>query len=364
MPTICMLRCLGDLAEAEDDAAGQPPSPASSPLPLPIAPGSFLRVAKGLPADQALTALTVECWVRPRKLNTWQSLIGQHNYPTACGYSLGIDVQGRIGFYVGDGGAYRPDQAVYGPALAQDQWQHVVGTWDGKFKSLWLNGRRVAEQAYAGPVRPGTAPLWLGACGHNLTGIPPRDRLPAPDYAIPKAAPFSSAAQWGVNVYYTPGTARRAWLAEQQGRPQIALGPGSAHPGTTGEVRLEFERFLLAGDPHACGMIWDLAVDERKGELYVLSDPRPFREAPELRVFDRQGRYVRTVRPFHPALPRANVQDLCVRTAREGDTELVIPKLFETLCGSLSLYGAFWHLPQKISLAPDGVLGKAATSPC
>ena len=35
----------------------------------------------------------------------------------------------------------------------------------------------------------------------------------------------------------------------------IELGPGSAHPGTTGEVMLELEDFLLDGDPHACGII-------------------------------------------------------------------------------------------------------------
>ena len=104
------------------------------------------------------------------------------------------------------------------------------------------------------------------------------------------------------------------------------------------------------------GIIWDLAVNERKGELYVLSDPRRVREAPELRVFDRQGQYLRTIMPFNPTLPRASVQDLCGQTAREGETELVIPKLFETLCGSLSLYGAYWHLPQKMTLAPDGDL--------
>ena len=42
--------------------------------------------------------------------------------------------------------------------------------------------------------------------------------------------------------------------AEQSGKPAIELGPGSAHPGTTGEVRLELEEFLMDGDPHACGM--------------------------------------------------------------------------------------------------------------
>jgi len=188
-----------------------------------------------------------------------------------------------------------------------------------------------------------------------LTGIPARESLPEPDYAKPKPVPLSTAAQWGVSVYFPPPLARRSFLAEERARTE-ALGPGSAHPGTTGEVKLELEGFLLAGDPHARGIIWDLAVDEQKGELYVLSDPRRMREAPELRVFDRQGKYLRTVMPLNPNLPRASVQDLCGKMAREGEAELVIPKLFETLCGSLSLYGAYWHLPQKMALAPDGDL--------
>ncbi len=189
----------------------------------------------------------------------------------------------------------------------------------------------------------------------TLTDIPPRDHLPAPDYAVPKPAPFSSAEQWGVTTYRPPPLARRSFLAQQR-EQTIALGPGSAHPGTTGEVRLELEEFLLAGEPHACGIIWDLAVDQRTGELYVLSDPRQVREAPELRVFDRRGQYLRTIMPFPPTLPRASVLDLCAGTAREGDSELIIPKMFETLCGSLSLYGAYWHLPQKMVLAPNGDL--------
>ncbi|MHB8954991.1 MAG: hypothetical protein ACYC4U_18615 [Pirellulaceae bacterium] len=189
----------------------------------------------------------------------------------------------------------------------------------------------------------------------TLTGLPAREHLPPPDYVTPKPDPLSSGAQWGVATYRPPPAARRAFLAEQQTQ-KMALGSGSVHPGTTGEVRLELEGFLLAGSPHAAGIIWDLAVDERNGELYVLSDPRQVREAPDLRVFDRQGQYLRTLMPFNPTLPREHLQDLCEKTVREGGVELVIPKLFETLCGSLTLYGAYWHLPQKMVLAPDGDL--------
>jgi hypothetical protein len=75
-----------------------------------------------------------------------------------------------------DGKGYRPERVLYGPVLTPDQWQHVVGTWDGKTKSLWINGRMVAQEAFEGPVLPGAAPLWLGACGHNGSGGEPSAR--------------------------------------------------------------------------------------------------------------------------------------------------------------------------------------------
>jgi len=158
------------LGPAVDDPAGDevlvafPPSP---PVPQPIHPGSFVHVDKGLPAGESLEALTLECWVRPWRLNGWQTLLGQHNYPTACGYGLGLDGEGRVQFYLSDGQAYRPERALAGPVLAHRQWQHVVGTWDGTTKSLWIDGQMVAEQPFAGPVQPGPAPLWLGACGYD-----------------------------------------------------------------------------------------------------------------------------------------------------------------------------------------------------
>lgn len=190
---------------------------------------------------------------------------------------------------------------------------------------------------------------WQGASSSpeawaTLSGIPPRESLPRPDYST------RGLTRW----YRPPNGAGRSFLAEE-GRRTIELGPGSAYPGTTGEVKLELEGFLLAGDPHARGIIWDLTVDERKGKLYVLADTRPFRGVAEVRVFDRRGAYLRTIMPLNPTLPRSSVRDLCRKTAREGGVELVIPKLFEPW-GEISMYGDWWHHPQKIALAPDGDL--------
>jgi len=178
----------------------------------------------------------------------------------------------------------------------------------------------------------------------TLTGIPAREHLPEPEYVV------RGLTRW----YRPPNKAGRLFLAEQAGRT-IQLGPGSAHPGTTGEVTLELEAFLLEGDPHARALIWDLAVDEKSGELYVLSDTRPVRGVAEVRVFDRQGEYLRTVVPLNPNLGPPRVQDLCRSVAVEGGCELVIPKLFQPW-GEPSFYGDWWHHPQKLVVGPGGKL--------
>ncbi|MBL7037466.1 MAG: hypothetical protein ISR77_02500 [Pirellulaceae bacterium] len=195
---------------------------------------------------------------------------------------------------------------------------------------------------------------WCGAFSNPaeaglLTGIPAREGFPVP--------PLSGYA----GCYRLDGGYRQGFNlpsdtspgAEEQ-RP-IPLGPGSSHPGTTGEVRIELEEFLLGGNVHARALIWDLAVDEKKGELYVLSAARR-KSAIELRVFGRQGKYLRTIMPFNPTLPRDSVRDLCRKTVSEGMVELIVPKLFETCGTEPSLYGEYWHLPQSLAIAPNGDL--------
>ena len=154
-------------------------------------------------------------------------------------------------------------------------------------------------------------------------------------------------------------TACPGWVSAVQEdgvrKPAIELGPGSAHPGTTGEVRLELEKFILEGDPHACGIIWDLAVDQQKGELFVLCEPKRVGGVGEVRVFDRSGAYLRTIMPLNPALPYSSVPDICQEVVRERGTELIVPK-FDLSWGEPSFYGAFWDSHKKIALAPDGDL--------
>ena len=203
-------------------------------------------------------------------------------------------------------------------------------------------------------AREGQTRCWHGEFSNPakaglLTGIPARERFPIPprlNYA--GCYRLDGGYRQGFNM---PSDTAPAGAED---RP-IRLGPGSTHPGTTGEVRIELEEFLLGGNVHARALIWDLAVDDKKGELYVLSAARR-KSAIELRVFDRQGNYLRTIMPFSPTLSSDSVRDLCRKTVLEGSVELVVPELFETCGTEPSLYGEYWHLPQSMVLAPNGDL--------
>ncbi|MEW4570726.1 LamG domain-containing protein [Tautonia sp. JC769] len=135
--------------------------------PQPIHPGSYVHIERHLPPGEAIDSLALECWVRPWPTARQQGLITQHDAPGSCGLGLLIDEQGRAAFYLGDGDVWRADRLLTGPALEPKQWHHVVGTWDGRRQALWVNGRQVAERAIEGPVRPGGAPLRLGAIGSD-----------------------------------------------------------------------------------------------------------------------------------------------------------------------------------------------------
>ena len=134
----------------------------------PIHPGSYVRVKKGLPADAELNALTIECWVRPWKLKSWQGILTQHDYPDRCGYGLFLDAEGRAVFSIGSGGVFDQDSLVIGPKLNRLQWHHLVGVWNGTTKTaaIWVDGKHAAEWQAKGkflPRRAGPAELRIGA---------------------------------------------------------------------------------------------------------------------------------------------------------------------------------------------------------
>ena len=134
----------------------------------PIHPGSYLHVNKALPVERRLSQLTLECWIRPFQLSGWQGLLTQHDYPEHCGVGLFLS-EGKIVFGTGSGGSYEAAafQQTKSGLVKAHRWHHLIGSWDGKEKRIYLDGKVVAEAAFAGPVRPGKTALHIGAAGQD-----------------------------------------------------------------------------------------------------------------------------------------------------------------------------------------------------
>lgn len=140
-----------------------PPTP---PTPQAIHPGSYVQVKNALPEQAELSALTLECWVRDFSIKDTCGLITQFDLPQHCGLGLFALPDGGVGFYLGDGGRFTWKKMHSVPAVLKKlQWHHLAATWDGRHKSLWVDGVRVGNWKFSGPVRPGPAALRLAARG-------------------------------------------------------------------------------------------------------------------------------------------------------------------------------------------------------
>jgi putative membrane-bound dehydrogenase-like protein len=139
-----------------------------NPISQPIHPGSYVHVSKGLPTARRLTEFTLEGWIRPFSLEGWQGLITQHDYPEHSGVGLFLN-NGRIAFMTGTGGSYQAatlHQTDPGLIHAQN-WHHIVASWDGEKKRIYVDGELAGEFPFVGMVRPGQTALRLGAYGNQ-----------------------------------------------------------------------------------------------------------------------------------------------------------------------------------------------------
>jgi hypothetical protein len=131
--------------------------------PQPIHPGSYVYIGKRL--REKMRAITLECWVRLWDLTRLQGLISQEDKDSEEGLALGIGKDGFVGFYLGDG--VSPDEKVVDRTkpgtVKRNRWHHVVATWDGMKKRVFVDAEELGAWDFAGPLLPGRHALRLGA---------------------------------------------------------------------------------------------------------------------------------------------------------------------------------------------------------
>ncbi|MCE9543930.1 MAG: LamG domain-containing protein [Planctomycetia bacterium] len=164
-------RLAGDVDDSKADVVLSTVK-SSEPAQQPIHPGSYIYVERGLPHDAPLNGLTLECWVRPWKLNATQGIVTQQDAPNAAGVGLMLSDQGCPRFCLDSGAPIDAPAGgsfviLSGPSLKLRRWSHLAATFDGREATLWVNGRKVASAEVKHEVRPAAVPLRLGACSNR-----------------------------------------------------------------------------------------------------------------------------------------------------------------------------------------------------
>jgi hypothetical protein len=88
---------------------------------------------RGLPNN---SSFTYSIWANPSATQTQRVLIGRHNDATG-GSAVGIDTNNTIKFHLNN---YTTQRVLTSRALPNNQWSHIIGTWDGATLNVYING--------------------------------------------------------------------------------------------------------------------------------------------------------------------------------------------------------------------------------
>jgi hypothetical protein len=195
--------------------------------------------------------VSVEAWVNPISLPGHGGVFCT-SYPPSVGYELGLGV-----------GVVQPSEklsfgtfsSTSGWCVAEDGepsltvWSHLVGTYDGAYFRLYINGVEIAD-AYGGPLEYGSAPLRIGrnhfteADGYWHGGIA---QVALYDRALPEAT---------VKEHYEAGlggTPRITGVAEGVAGAAAALTASTQIPmaasGASSTAKMTFSAGPSAGFP-------------------------------------------------------------------------------------------------------------------
>ncbi|MBM4023199.1 MAG: LamG domain-containing protein [Planctomycetes bacterium] len=217
--------------------------------PQPIRPGSFVVVEQGIPAT--VTALALECWVRPFRPAGEQIFFSQG--PRAGGIGLGLTADGRVE-------AWGPVGLV-GGNLAARRWHHVVVQWAAGKATLWIDAQEAATAAFEGGLAVPDGPLLLAASEVDAAA----GRFLEGDLAMPAVHGRPLTAAEVADRFANRGTAVPSaqelvacWpLTEEHGDVIGDVGPRAAH----GRI-VNLATWMIGGPS------FDAARVERYGDRY------------------------------------------------------------------------------------------------
>ena len=117
------------------------------------------------------TGVTISAWIRPSKTtDRWQTIARREDSWRRQLLAIGRDGD-TWGLWMGAGiaGGYVEFGAPVTPqAIADGEWHHVAGTYDGKQMNLYVDGKQIGSKAIEGKLNTqSTQPMKIGSYGNE-----------------------------------------------------------------------------------------------------------------------------------------------------------------------------------------------------
>jgi hypothetical protein len=146
---------------------------------LPASPQSSPRGSCAIAADSPLLKITgdisLEAWINPSMVSgtNFAGILMKYVNPGETAYGIYLMPGGQVSFYLGASGVFSPaNRLLSNGTVPTDTWTHVVGTWDGTTKRLYINGLLNASELFAGPVYDTSEEVFVGAFNGGPGGDP------------------------------------------------------------------------------------------------------------------------------------------------------------------------------------------------
>ena len=178
------------------------------------------------------TAFTLESWVKPTALNSWQAAVIKEA-SGGLSYAVYANTSSRTPAAALHTSS---DVNLYGSsALPLNSWSHITASYDGATVKLYVNGALVNSQSWTGQMPSSTSPLRIGgdsAWGEYFQGTIDEVRvynraLSVTEIQADMATPISTTSQTGLTL--TPAS----FSLTTRGATQQLTATGTFSDGTT-----------------------------------------------------------------------------------------------------------------------------------
>ncbi len=120
------------------------------------------------------TGLTIEAWINATSWDaaSWGGSIVSKEFwlgSTEYGYVLRCGANGKLSFNIGTTGNWQ--EAESAAIMSLNTWNHVVGTFDGSFLKIYVNGDLVGTTSYSGSINTDNSNLRIGAAVCSIGGL-------------------------------------------------------------------------------------------------------------------------------------------------------------------------------------------------